>query len=1310
MANASTDEAIILQRSGNLTVESIRFYYTTYLVPSETIAPYSALIKLVDNQQFGSLTVKDCLFYGLGTALASLSSSRFIEGNSLYLMNFANVIFSTALIKNNTAAVFATTQSLTELAISDSAFYFIQLIHTDIDGYGALCVYLDGMDQILTITKTIFQGCYSDQSTKGYAGALFIRGAATDMSLKFNHTISLTQNTFNLCRGIYTGGIYMQVHDTNILDFSDNTFTNNIRSGQTQPATDAYIKWFNPVPSKWEGNNNETIKALFVNSTSNREISVQYVLPGITTGDNYIDLEYANINFYADQASGDDINYDGLSTSQPKKTISACLPVAGYQYVWNDNRTRIFVSVESSSQTGSVTLPAGMQYRSFEITGHGSAQTSWTGENTNDYMYTLNIQTTKALNVTVKELTMKVGSAGRAFVINSAVSENTILLLQNIVFGGSSYGYVSILNPSMNIIDHCDFTGISQSNSYFDVVNNQGTGPMVIRSCTFGQTGSQTNLNNPAINVIQSSNNVTITDTQFTNLNSVYSTSIYGPFNYRTRSAAILLQMKTYKIISIVGCTFTDCYDIDNEYATWDNYLSAGAICIVPSSGGVTDVAVGQDVSILGGVQIDSCRFERCKGWSSGAILIDRTRFHSSLNITNCEFIDNEFYGIFNFNSSWASGYASDIATVDKNAQFENDGSYKKKINLQIPDINYSTQLPQVCYGQIGTTIQPVNQVRKEIHRVTSNISFIFNEVFVGDGGIHLPDETISWTPQMKSSNYDPFGRYRVTPFANIETALLRAPTDPLNTVNVIIVTALANVAVTIETGLIPDKCDTVYIKRETFGSIPGQQTFATCGRLFSHPGVVDAMFTVRDQKTLKLQFLNLIGLSHDNDSPYFGQTLIVALNKSVLVLSDIYLQMQDDISGVYNQMASQYPSRKIALKSFIEVNSSSLTLSQFVLAFGRFYEKGAIAVEIKENLPVTIQNGQFWNLNQAGVKFASSQANANNPTSGAIFAVLKQNVKNSIPQITVDNCLFYKCGGLTSTAGACYFEGINFQDQLGNISITRSNFTECSGIQAGGIMFGPNIYPLAVTRSTFTDNFLTSTYQSTQSAKDVFFSDRQILNEAGNVDAVLSGYICPVVSDIPTGEVKVTRFDTNFAPYLLCLTANPVSADLCKQPCGYEFETQPVQCEYIPPEEDPSPDDPDEQVDPGQKWPDPVDLEGSGSSNSTIIDKDDTPKEPIPKDTSIKVWMYVLIGLAAALIIVVMIVAIICLYYARRNYLQRMRYKTQPAKRPKQVQKKRENKKTVEMQEQQQQQQQVFSPQPQQYSENAGLVDNAYV
>lgn len=49
MANASTDEAIILQRSGNLTVESIRFYYTTYLVPSETIAPYSALIKLVDN-------------------------------------------------------------------------------------------------------------------------------------------------------------------------------------------------------------------------------------------------------------------------------------------------------------------------------------------------------------------------------------------------------------------------------------------------------------------------------------------------------------------------------------------------------------------------------------------------------------------------------------------------------------------------------------------------------------------------------------------------------------------------------------------------------------------------------------------------------------------------------------------------------------------------------------------------------------------------------------------------------------------------------------------------------------------------------------------------------------------------------------------------------------------------------------------------------------------------------------------------------------------------------------------------------------
>lgn len=101
-------------------------------------------------------------------------------------------------------------------------------------------------------------------------------------------------------------------------------------------------------------------------------------------------------------------------------------------------------------------------------------------------MYTLNIQTTKALNVTVKELTMKVGSAGRAFVINSAVSENTILLLQNIVFGGSSYGYVSILNPSMNIIDHCDFTGISQSNSYFDVVNNQGTGPMVIRSCTFG--------------------------------------------------------------------------------------------------------------------------------------------------------------------------------------------------------------------------------------------------------------------------------------------------------------------------------------------------------------------------------------------------------------------------------------------------------------------------------------------------------------------------------------------------------------------------------------------------------------------------------------------------------------------------------------------------------------------------------------------------------------------------------------------------------------------------------------------------------
>jgi hypothetical protein len=90
----------------------------------------------------------------------------------------------------------------------------------------------------------------------------------------------------------------------------------------------------------------------------------------------------------------------------------------------------------------------------------------------------------------------------------------------------------------------------------------------------------------------------------------------------------------------------------------------------------------------LGGISINYCEFKDGSGYSSGGILIDRSRGHTSLNITNSEFSGNKFFGILNKNKTFAFGYASDIATIDKNAAFENDGSYKKKLNL-MPDVKF---------------------------------------------------------------------------------------------------------------------------------------------------------------------------------------------------------------------------------------------------------------------------------------------------------------------------------------------------------------------------------------------------------------------------------------------------------------------------------------------------------------------------------------------------------------------------------------------------------------------------------------------
>ncbi|KAA6402398.1 MAG: hypothetical protein EZS28_002075 [Streblomastix strix] len=109
-----------------------------------------------------------------------------------------------------------------------------------------------------------------------------------------------------------------------------------------------------------------------------------------------------------------------------------------------------------------------------------------------------------------------------------------------------------------------------------------------------------------------------------------------------------------------------------------------------------------------------------------------------------------------------------------------------------------------------------------------------------------------------------------------------------------------------------------------------------------------------------------------------------------------------------------------------------------------------------------------------------------------------------------------------------------------------------------GGIYFGDNVIPISAQNNIFSLNSFTS--QTDQSASDIFFASKELLDQSGGILNVASGYQYKQVSGSKqTGEVKIKDVSTNFAEYLNCITTKGTNCgDI---PCGGKKGTIPDIC-----------------------------------------------------------------------------------------------------------------------------------------------------
>lgn len=188
-------------------------------------------------------------------------------------------------------------------------------------------------------------------------------------------------------------------------------------------------------------------------------------------------------------------------------------------------------------------------------------------------------------------------------------------------------------------------------------------------------------------------------------------------------------------------------------------------------------------------------------------------------------------------------------------------------------------------------------------------------------------------------------------------------------------------------------------------------------------------------------------------------------------------------------------------------------------------------------------------------------------------------------------------------------------ESNIGEVSITKCKFADCAGKNSGGIFFGENIIPASSQYNIFMNNRLTS--QTGSGAADIFFSSKELLDEAGGIEFVCEGV---KYESEAIGKIKIEGFSANFAPYLNC-KSREVSSNCDDIPCGGTIGMNPEDC----------------------PWIDEVELEIPKEVPGDKEDIDEVEKETKKmKDFPVGIIVGIAVGVLAIVVIVVVVIAII--------------------------------------------------------------------
>ncbi|KAA6395897.1 MAG: hypothetical protein EZS28_008576 [Streblomastix strix] len=221
--------------------------------------------------------------------------------------------------------------------------------------------------------------------------------------------------------------------------------------------------------------------------------------------------------------------------------------------------------------------------------------------------------------------------------------------------------------------------------------------------------------------------------------------------------------------------------------------------------------------------------------------------------------------------------------------------------------------------------------------------------------------------------------------------------------------------------------------------------------------------------------------------------------------------------------------------------------------------------------------------------------------------------------------CIFQSCidlteGNLISSGAICIFSKSSSmkskaESNIGEVSITKCKFADCAGKNSGGIFFGENIIPASSQYNIFMNNRLTS--QTGSGAADIFFSSKELLDEAGGIEFVCEGV---KYESEAIGKIKIEGFSANFAPYLNC-KSREVSSNCDDIPCGGTIGMNPEDC----------------------PWIDEVELEIPKEVPGDKEDIDEVEKETKKmKDFPVGIIVGIAVGVLAIVVIVVVVIAII--------------------------------------------------------------------